>query len=317
MRQYTIRRLISLAPVILGLSLITFGLMDMVPGDPAEVLASYGKDVDPTPEEIEKVRHELGLDRPLPSRYVLWLSRALRGDLGTSLRSGNPVWSDLVVRLPATMELAASGLLIGLCLALPVGILAAVKQGSLIDQISRALALGGASLPSFWVGAMLMWLFAVHLGWLPAMGRGDLDHIILPAVSLGLGASAVLMRLIRASLLEVLNQDYIRTARSKGLRERTVILLHAAKPAMLPVITVLGLQLGHLLGGTVIIETIFAWPGLGSLIIESILARDFPVIQGFALLMGLVFVGINFLVDMAYRLLDPRINYAARRQGAM
>jgi len=200
---------------------------------------------------------------------------------------------------------------------LPVGILAAVKQGSLIDQISRALALGGASLPSFWVGAMLMWLFAVHLGWLPAMGRGDLDHIILPAVSLGLGASAVLMRLIRASLLEVLNQDYIRTARSKGLRERTVILLHAAKPAMLPVITVLGLQLGHLLGGAVIIETSFAWPGLGSLIIESILARDFPVIQGFALLMGLVFVGINFLVDMAYRLLDPRINYAARRQGAM
>jgi peptide/nickel transport system permease protein len=317
MRQYTVRRLISLLPVILGLSLITFGLMGLVPGDPAEILASYGKDVDPTPGEIEAVRHELGLDRPLPARYAMWLGRALRGDLGESFRSGNPVWSELTVRLPATAELAASGLLIGVLIALPVGILAAMKQDSLIDQVSRTLALAGASIPSFWLGAMLMWLFAVRLGWLPAMGRGDLRHFVLPAISLGLGASAVLMRLIRASLLDVLNQDFIRTARAKGLKERTVIFLHAVRPSLLPVITVLGLQLGHLLGGAIIIETIFAWPGLGSLIIESILARDFPVIQGFALFMGIIFVGVNFLVDMAYRLLDPRIDYARRRQGAV
>jgi len=298
MRQYTVRRLMSLLPVILGLSLVTFGLMGLVPGDPAEILAGHG-----------------GLDRPLPVRYALWLTRVLSGDLGTSLRSGASVWYELTARLPATLELAVSGLLIGLLIALPIGILAAVRQNSLMDQISRSLALLGASIPSFWLGAMLMLLFAVQLGWLPAMGRGDLRHFILPALSLGFGASAVLMRLIRASLLEIFDQDFIRTARAKGLRERTVVLLHAVKPSLLPIITVLGLQFGHLVGGAVIIETIFAWPGLGIFIIESILARDFPVIQGFALLMGLVFIMINFLVDMAYRMLDPRIDYTRQAAG--
>jgi len=306
-RGYMLRRAISLLPVLFGVSLITFALMGLVPGDPAEILAAYGKDIEPTPLEIEAVREQLGLDQPIPVQYVHWLLRVASGDLGHSMRTGRPVWYEITARLPATLELTATGMLIGILIALPIGILAAVNRDSLLDQLSRVLALLGASVPSFWLGAMLILLFAVHLGWLPAMGRGGLSHLVLPSFALGLGASAVLMRLIRASLLEVLGQDYIRTARAKGLRERAVVLRHALKPSLLPTVTVLGLQFGRLLGGAVIIETIFAWPGLGMFIIESILGRDFPVIQGFALLMGLVFMTNNFVVDILYRWLDPRI----------
>ncbi|MEA3341128.1 MAG: nickel ABC transporter permease [Chloroflexota bacterium] len=309
MRQYLLRRVISLLPVLLGVSLITFGLMGLVPGDPAEILASYGKEVEPTVEEVEAVRAQLGLDQPLPIRYTRWLGRVVRGDLGQSLCSGGSVWREITVRLPATLELTAGGMIVGLLIALPVGILAAVQRDGVVDQLSRALALLGASVPAFWLGTMLILLFAVYLGWLPAIGRGGLRHFILPSLALGLGTSAVLMRLIRASLLEVLDQDYVRTARAKGLRERAVVLRHALKPSLLPVVTVLGLQFGRLLGGAVIVETIFAWPGLGMFIIESILARDFPVIQGFALFMSLVFVAINFAVDILYHWLDPRIQY--------
>lgn len=306
-RKYLIRRVISLLPVIFGVSLVTFALMGLVPGDPAVILASYGRISEPSAEEIEAVRDQLGLDLSLPVRYVHWLGRVVRGDLGKSMRSGEPVWRELTVRLPATLELTLGGMFVGLVIALPVGILAAVRRDSLLDQFSRALALLGASVPSFWLGTMLVLLFAVHLGWLPAVGRESLRHFILPVCALGLGASATLMRLIRASLLEVLAQDYVRTARAKGLPEYIIVLRHALKPSLLPVVTVLGLQFGRLLGGTVIIETIFAWPGLGMFIVESILARDFPLIQGFALFIGLVFVVTNFAVDIAYRLLDPRI----------
>ena len=309
MRQYLIRRVISLLPVLFGVSLITFGLMGLVPGDPAEILASYGKEAEPTVEEVEAVRAQLGLDQPLPIRYARWLGRVVRGDLGQSLCSGESVWREITVRLPATLELTAGGMVVGLLIALPVGILAAVQRDGVVDQLSRALALLGASVPSFWLGTMLILLFAVRLGWLPAIGRGGLRHFILPSLALGLGASAVLMRLIRASMLEVLDQDYVRTARAKGLREHIVVLRHALKPSLLPVVTVLGLQFGCLLGGAVIVETIFAWPGLGMFIIESILARDFPVIQGFALFMSLVFVASNFAVDILYHWLDPRIQY--------
>lgn len=299
----------SLIPVVVGVTLITFALMGLVPGDPAEIIAAYGQEADPSAKEIAAVRAQLGLDLPLHLRYLRWLSRAVRGDLGRSLRTGAPVWREIAVRLPATLELAVGGMGIGLLIALPIGILAAVRRDSLLDQISRLLALLGASLPSFWLGAMLILLFAVRLGWLPSMGRGGLDHYVLPSCALGVGASALLMRLTRASLLETLDQDFIRTARAKGLPGRAVVLGHALKPSLLPVVTVLGLQLGHLLGGAVIIETIFAWPGLGMFLIESILGRDFPVIQGFALFMGLIFIAINFAVDMAYLWLDPRIRY--------
>jgi peptide/nickel transport system permease protein len=307
MKAYLLWRLASLLPVLLGLSVITFGLMGLVPGDPAEILARQGRDVDPTPAQIEATRRALGLDQPLPVQYARWLGRVLRGDLGTSARTGEPVWAELRDRFPATLELALAGLVVGILIALPVGTLAAVWRGTIVDALSRFLALLGAAVPSFWLGAMLILLFAVRLRWLPAMGRGSLTQIALPAMALGVSASAVLMRLTRASLLETLRQDYVRTARAKGLRESAVVLRHALKPAMLPVITIVGLQFGNLLGGALVIETIFAWPGLGQFMMTSIRARDLPVIQGFTLMMGLVFVGANLAVDVAYRWLDPRI----------
>jgi len=309
MRNYVLRRALSLLPVLFGVSLMTFGLMGLVPGDPAEILAAYGKDIEPGPDEIEAVRVELGLDLSLPGQYIRWLGRAVSGDLGNSLRTGRPVWQEITARLPATLELTGAGMLIALLIALPSGVLAAVNRDGLLDHVSRFLALVGASVPSFWLGATLILLFAVELRWLPAMGRGGPSHLVLPSLALGIGASAVIMRLTRAGLLEVLDQDYIRTARAKGFHERAVILRHALKPSLLPTVAVIGLQFGQLLGGAVIIETIFAWPGLGMLIIESILGRDFPVIQGFALLMSLVFVSSNFLVDVLCRWLDPRIRY--------
>jgi len=309
MRQYILRRLVSLLPVILGVSLITFGLMGVVPGDPAEIIASRGKDVEPTQAEIEAVREELGLDQPLLLQYARWLGRVVRGDLGMSLRTGQPVWHELTVRLPRTLELAAGGMIIGVLIALPVGILSAVWRDRFLDQVSRVLALLGASVPSFWLGTILILFFAVRLGWLPSMGRGGLRHFILPSCALGLGTSAVLMRLTRANLLEVLNEGFVRTARAKGLSEKAVVLRHALKPSLLPVVTVLGLQFGNLLGGALIIETVFAWPGLGMLVLRSILGRDFPVIQGFALFITLVFVLVNFVVDLVCRWLDPRVQY--------
>jgi peptide/nickel transport system permease protein len=309
MRQYILRRLISLLPVIFGVSLITFGLMGLVPGNPAEIIASYGKEIEPSQEEIEAVEQELGLDQPIPLQYLRWLGRVVRGDLGESLLSGKSVWHEITAHLPATLELAVGGMLIGLLIALPVGILSAVWRDGVVDHISRGLALLGASVPSFWLGTILVLFFAVRLGWLPSMGRGGLKHFILPAGALGLRSSAVLMRLTRANLLEVLDEPYIRTARAKGLAKSLVILRHAIKPSLLPLATMLGLQFGHLLGGAVIIEMVFAWPGLGMLVIESILGRDFPVIQGFALFITVVFVLINFFVDLVCRWLDPRVQY--------
>ncbi len=307
--QRALRRLASLALVTLGVTFITFALMGLVPGDSAELIAAHGKETEPSAQEIAVVRAQLGLDLPLHLRYFRWLGRIVAGDLGQSLRTKKPVWREIAARLPATMELAGGGMLVGLIVALPAGILAAIRRDGLLDLFSRGLALIGASVPSFWLSAILILFFAVRLGWLPSMGRGGLRHFVLPCCALGFSASAPLMRLIRANLLETLDQEFIRTARAKGLPGRMVILRHALKPSLLPVVTVLGLQFGHLLGGAVIVETVFAWPGLGMLIIESILGRDFPVIQGFALLMGLVFTMTNSVVDMAYLWLDPRIHY--------
>jgi peptide/nickel transport system permease protein len=267
MRRYLVARLASALLVLAGLSLISFGLLALVPGDPAEILAKRGRDVEPSPEQIEAVRHELELDLPVPERYARWLMRVLQGDLGRSLRTGEPVLAEIMVRLPATLELAGVGLAIGLLIALPVGILAAVSAGSWLDQLSRGLALLGAAVPSFWLGAMLIMLFAVRWRWLPAMGRGELSQLVLPGLALGVGTSAALMRLTRASLLEVLGQDHVRTARAKGLRERHVVLRHALRPALLPVVTMLGLQLGNLVGGALVVETIFAcqaWASISS-----------------------------------------------------
>lgn len=291
---------------MLGVSLLTFSISRLAPGDPAEILLRE-RGQDPTLEAIAAVREELGLHQPLAMQYLHWLGRVLRGDLGRSFRSGRPVLGELTGRFPATLQLTLAGLSVMLLIALPVGILAAVYKNRALDHASRIFALLGTSMPSFWLGLLLIYYLSVQLSLLPVMGRGTAAHLILPALTLGTGMAATYARLLRAGMLEVLGQDYITAARSRGLGENLIIIRHALKNALLPVVTAFGMSLGHMLGGTVIVETIFAWPGLGRYIVESIFNRDYPVIQGYVLFMALVFVLLNLLVDLSYRFFDPRI----------
>jgi len=314
MSQHILRRLLLLVPVWLGITLLAFGLGRLAPGDPARLIAEQQIDGPPTPEQIEQVRQEVGLNAPLPVQYTRWVWNALQGDLGRSYKTGGPVLRELVERFPATLQLAICSMLVGVGLALPLGIQAAVRRGSGIDHASRLAALIGASLPSFWLGFLLIIVFAVQLRLLPVAGRGALRHLILPAVTLGFGMAAPLTRLTRSSMLEVLGEDYIQTARAKGLAARTVVLQHALRNALIPIITVAGMSFGHLLGGTVIVETVFAWPGVGKLVVDSILARDYPLIQGYVLFMGTLFVLINLAVDLFYVWIDPRIRLTARHE---
>lgn len=307
MSHYILRRLVLLVPVWLGITLLAFGLGRLAPGDPARLIAAQLADGPPTAAQIEQARREFGLDAPLPAQYLRWVRNLLVGDLGLSFKTGGPVLGELSRRFPATLQLGVAGLLVGLGLALPLGIIAAVRRGAAADHFSRVVALAGASLPSFWLGFLLIILFAVRLRLLPVAGRGSLRHLILPAFTLGFGMAAPLTRLMRSSMLEVLGDDFIKTARAKGLHERTVILRHAFRNALIPVATVVGMSFGHLLGGAVIVETVFAWPGLGKFVVDSILARDYPLIQGYVLFMGTIFVLINLGVDLLYVWLDPRI----------
>lgn len=298
--------------ILLCVSMITFSLMHFVPGDPAEIIAErkYGENV--TTETVELVKKEMGLDRPIFVQYFRWVAGLFQGDFGNSFRSGRPVWNEIMVRLPATAELALAAMLISLIIAIPVGILSAVKQYSMMDSIGMVGAMLGVSMPNFWLGLLLILVFSVHFGWLPVFGRGEITHLILPALTLGTGIAAVTTRLTRSSLLEILKQDYIRTARSKGLVERAVINRHALKNALIPVVTVVGLQFGALLEGAVVVEVIFAWPGLGRLLVDSIFARDFPVIQGCVFFIAVMYVIVNLLVDISYAWLDPRIRYEVK-----
>ncbi|RDV80962.1 nickel ABC transporter permease [Ammonifex thiophilus] len=306
MLGYLLKRLLYLVPVMLGVSLITFLLINLAPGDPAGLILRSGG-VEPTREAVEALREELGLNDPLYLQYGRWLWRVLHGDWGRSFRTGRPVVEELLSRFPATLELALAATLFMLCLALPLGILSALYRHAWLDHLSRLGALLGASLPGFWLGLVLIYLFAVKLRVLPVMGRGGLEHLVLPAVTLGFGLAAVYARILRAGMLDALGQDYIKVARAKGLPEKWVIGRHALKNALLPVVTLLGLSFGHLLGGVVIVETIFAWPGVGKFAVDSIFNRDYPVIQGYALFMSVVFVLVNLVVDLSYVLLDPRI----------
>ena len=310
MLNYISRRLVLLLIVVLGVTIMTFALMNLAPGDPAEMIAMarYGLE-NLTVEEVEHIRISEGLDAPVWIQYMHWLAYALKGDFGCSLVTGDPVLQEIIVRAPATLMLALASLIVSLLIAIPAGIISAAKQNSLIDYLARTGALLGASMPNFWMALLLILLFSVILGWLPVFGYGDLRHIILPAVTLGTGLAAVSTRLIRSSMLEVLEQDYITTARAKGLQEGNIISRHAFKNAFIPVITVIGLQLGHLLEGTVIVESIFGWPGLGKLLVDSIFARDYALIQACVLLVAVFFVLINLLVDILYVYLDPRIRY--------
>ena len=257
------------------------------------------------------LRWELGLDAPLPVQYVRWLSRTLRGDLGESYRSGDSIAAELARRLPATGLLAASSLALAVAVGLPLGLVAAIKPGSWLDVASRLLALVGAAVPSYVLALVLMLVFAVRLDWLPATGYGGPQNLVLPALALSFGVLAQLMRLTRASMLETLGQDYLRTARAKGLREWAVVGRHALKNALLPVITVTGTSAGHLLGGGVIIETIFGWPGVGQFVVVGIIQRDYPVVQGFVLYLALIFLLVNLLVDVTYRWVDPRLHFGS------
>jgi peptide/nickel transport system permease protein len=288
----------------------------MLPGDPA--LAFLGEANIHDKVAYEAMRKELGLDRPIPVQYVIWLGRALKGDLGRSVRTHEAVLDALLARLPVTVELAAVALVIALAIAIPVGIISATRPNTKVDSVATIMAVSGVALPEFFVGILLIYLFAVGLKLLPPSGYTplsvgiwpNLKSIILPALSLGLALNAVTMRQVRASLLEVLQEEYVTVARAKGLPEREVIRLHALKNAMIPVITVIGLQIGRLFGGTVVIETIFAYPGMGRLAADSIFFRDFPVLQGAVLVMALAVLACNLLTDLLYAYVDPRIRYA-------
>lgn len=311
MSTFVLRRLLYLAPVWVGISFLAFVLATLAPGDPARMSAQELAGRPPTPVEIAAERERLGLNAPFPVRYVRWLANAARGDFGLSYRSGQPVTAALLQRLPSTLQLAAAATLLAMILALPLGVLGAIRRNSPVDHVTRAVAMAGASMPSYWLAYLLILVFSVRLHWLPVSGRGTWQHLVLPAVALGLGSAAVLMRLTRAELLETLNQDYVQTGRAKGLSEGRVVVGHALRNALIPVVTMTGIQFGSLLGGAAIVETVFAWPGIGKFLVDSISARDYPVIQGFVIVAGTAFLLVNLAVDVAYAWLDPRIRLAA------
>lgn len=303
MTLYITRRLVALIPILFGVSVLVFVIMATVPGDPALLYAGS----DATQAEVENVRHALGLDQPIYVRYGIFLGNLAHGDLGESIRSRRPVADEIGDRLPYTMQLAFSSLLVALLIGLPAGIIAALKRNTIWDTLSMLIAIVGVSAPGFWIGMMLILLFGVELGWLPTSGTGSWAHLIMPSIALGLGSAAIVARQTRSAMLEVLGKDYIRTARAKGLRERVVILRHAVRNAMIPVVTIVGLQLGTMLGGSVIIEMVFAWPGLGRALVQSIGYRDFPMVQVSIIILAAGFVLVNLVVDVLYGVIDPRI----------
>ncbi|HLT59490.1 MAG TPA: nickel ABC transporter permease [Limnochordales bacterium] len=305
MSQYILRRLALMVPVLFGVSVVVFAMVRMIPGDPARIMAGEAA----TEEVVERIREQLGLNKHPVIQYGIFLQNLLRGDLGRSTLSRLPVLDELGAALPATFELAAASMLIALAIGISTGVLSAVRPNSWIDAVSMFIALLGVSMPVFWLGLMLMLLFSLHLGWFPTAGHGTWRHLVLPAVTLGLSSAAIIARMTRSSMLEVLRQDYVRTARAKGVPEARVVLRHALRNALIPVVTVTGLQFGNLLGGAVLTETVFAWPGIGRLMVGAITARDYPVVQGSVLTVALAFILINLLVDVLYAYIDPAIRY--------
>ncbi len=314
MKRFIINRLLTLIPVLLGMSLITFIQLRLVPCDPAEVYLRLNQ-VPPTKEAVALVRAELGLDKPLPRQYFNWLGNVLQLDFGKSFVTRKPVWDEITRCFPATIQLTATSLLLVVLVSLPTGILAALYKDSIFDQFSRVLAFIGASMPSFWLGFLLMYFFSLKLDLLPALGRGGLSNLVLPSLTLALGQASTYTRLLRASMLENFNKQYVLYARARGLKERLVVGRHVLRNALLPVVTAFGMSLGHMLAGAVIVENVFAWPGLGRLCVSSIFNRDYPVIQCYVLIMALIFVLCNLLVDIAISLLDPRIRIGENDNG--
>jgi peptide/nickel transport system permease protein len=298
---------------LVTLSMITFGLGVLAPGDPAEVVLERRLNQPPPQEQIDAQRRLMGLDRPLPVQYLRWAADAAQGDLGRSWLRGLRVSEALRERVPRTAALAAAAAAISVLIGVPTGMLAAVRRNSLADHACRVAALIGASVPSYFIAYVLILVFAVKFSAFPVFGFGSAANLVLPAVTLALGPAAVLARLTRSTVLEVLGEDYIRTARAKGASQSTVLAAHALRNSLIPILTVIGLSLGHLLGGALIVEYVFAWPGMGELAISAIQARDYPLIQGFVLFAGAVYVVVNFSVDLGYAWLDPRIRVGGRR----
>ncbi|EIC21179.1 nickel ABC transporter permease [Thiorhodovibrio frisius] len=292
--------------VMLGVSTLVFLLLHLVPGDPVEAMLGESA----RPADLAALRAHLGLDRPLSVQYLDYLAGLTRLDLGQSLTDQRPVADMIAERFPATLQLTLAALTLAVLIALPLGVLAARHQGGPLDSAAMGFSVLGMAVPNFWLGPMLILVFSLWLGWTPVSGREGWNSLILPALTLGTGLAALLARMVRASLLEVLGEDYIRTARAKGLNESAVLWRHALRNAALPILTLLGLQLGGLLGGAVITETVFSWPGIGSLLVDAIKARDYPVVQGCVLLISLIYVGVNTLTDVLYLWIDPRIGRA-------
>jgi peptide/nickel transport system permease protein len=324
MRDYILKRLLQIIPTILMITLVVFAMMHMIPGDP--IIALLGDAY--SEEDAMQLRQAYGLDKPLVVQYVIWLGKLVRGDWGTSILTSRPVLQDVLLRLPVTVELIALAMAVALLIAIPAGIIAALRQNTWADYTAMTSALAGISIPDFFLGILLLLVFSFALqGLLPSSGWvywpgtcpslvcqesvwGNLRHALMPALALGVGRAAILTRLLRASMLEIIRMEYVTTARAKGLADTAVILKHALKNALIPTVTIMGLQVGFLIGGAIVIETLFALPGLGTYGINAIIARDYQQVQGFILLVALCFVGINFVVDLTYSCLDPRIRYS-------
>ena len=307
MLTYLARRLLAVVPVLFGVTLAVFSMLFLVPGDPVKIMLA---EFVTTPEQVARMREQLHLDEPILKQYGRFVGNALRGDLGTSIRSRRAVATEIGENVGSTAQLALASMAVAVAIGVPLGLTAALFRSSWFDAGSMIVALLGVSMPSFWLGLLMIFAFSLHLGWFPATGGGDLWHLVLPSVTLGMIASAIIARLTRSSMLEVLGQDYVRTARAKGLAWWGVVVRHALKNALIPVITIFGLQFGNLLAGAVIVETVFSRPGLGRLIVGGILSKDFPLVQGTVLFVATAYVLINVLVDIAYAYVDPRIRFA-------
>jgi ABC-type dipeptide/oligopeptide/nickel transport system permease component len=303
--RYLIRRVVLAIPVLFGVATLVFSLIHLVPGDPALAMMGDGA----APEDVAELRKTLGLDQPLLTQYATFMGNAIKGDLGTSFRTGQPVTTMIAERVPATAELAVAAMVVAIIIAIPLGVVAAVWRGTALDYSAMTFALAGVSIPNFWLGPLLAIVFAVEFGWLPVSGRGTASHLLLPAVSLGLALAAILARMTRASLLDELNELYVRAARARGVSRASSITIHAFRNSMIPLLTIIALQFGAVLTGAVITETIFAWPGVGRLLIQSIGFRDYPLVQGCILLIAFTYVTVNLAADLLYGVVDPRIRY--------
>jgi peptide/nickel transport system permease protein len=306
MARFIGQRLIATIVVLFGVSILVFSILYVMPGDAATVLL-FGTNA--TPEKIAELRTELGLDRPLLVQYGDYLSHVVRGDLGTSYISHREVTDEITTRFPATFRLTIGGMLVALLIGIPTGVIGAIRRGTWVDALASGISVFGVAVPNFWLAVLMTLLFSVKLQWFPVLGTGSIRALVLPSIALGWGFAAIITRLVRASMIEVLNQPYVTTARAKGLEERVVIIRHALKNAMIPVLTIIGLQVANLLSGAVVIESIYARQGIGSLAVRGIQARDVPLIQGVTLFVAAIYVLVNLLVDLGYALLDPRIRH--------